>query len=277
MTLGARIRQARKGLGLTQEDLALAVQVTQSVVSHWEIDEKKPTHENLRRLCSIFNRSTDWLLRGEDAGAFALLEERIRALEQQLHGLQSAGPLRIERPVKNVAPLNRRLELRTYNARPARHQDRGASPKWLHLAAGVGGEMEESEEYFLCPELQRSRGIQFAMVRGDSMLETIRQGDLIILKELDSGAGVELPPIKSAQYAKPLREFRSRVPNDEIYALSLDGGESVTLKRVFYQVGGGGEWIMQIVGDNQAVFSPYAVRSSDHIIFYAQFLGLAKI
>lgn len=42
MTLGGRIVQFRKALGLSQEALAEAVGVSRQAVSKWELDEAQP-------------------------------------------------------------------------------------------------------------------------------------------------------------------------------------------------------------------------------------------
>lgn len=61
-TLGNRIMQERKRLGLTQEQLAEKLGVTAQAVSKWEHDQSCPDITALPRLADIFGISTDELL-----------------------------------------------------------------------------------------------------------------------------------------------------------------------------------------------------------------------
>ena len=61
-TLGKRISANRKGLGLTQEQLAEKLGVTAQAVSKWENDQSCPDISILPRLAEVFGISTDALL-----------------------------------------------------------------------------------------------------------------------------------------------------------------------------------------------------------------------
>jgi transcriptional regulator with XRE-family HTH domain len=47
---GAKIRRLRKAAGLTQEDLAQAIEVSRQAVSAWERGSKRPSQRRLKRL-----------------------------------------------------------------------------------------------------------------------------------------------------------------------------------------------------------------------------------
>lgn len=64
MTLGQRIVQYRKALGLSQEELADRVGVSRQAVSKWELDETQPDTDNIIRLAQVLGVSTDELLLG---------------------------------------------------------------------------------------------------------------------------------------------------------------------------------------------------------------------
>lgn len=66
MTLGKRIAEHRKRLGLTQDQLAEQLGVTAQAVSKWENDQSCPDITTLPRLADIFGTSVDALL-GRDA------------------------------------------------------------------------------------------------------------------------------------------------------------------------------------------------------------------
>ena len=65
MTLGEKIKEARKQCGLSQEQLAEKMTVSRSAIAKWETDKGIPDVDNLRALAQLLNVSVDYLL---DAG-----------------------------------------------------------------------------------------------------------------------------------------------------------------------------------------------------------------
>lgn len=65
MTLGQRIAQRRKQLGLSQEALADAVGVSRQAVSKWELDEAQPDAAKIVLLAQALELTTDELLLGQ--------------------------------------------------------------------------------------------------------------------------------------------------------------------------------------------------------------------
>lgn len=66
MTLGQRIKQRRKQVGLSQKELSKAVGVSDSSISLWESDHTAPRGENLHTLASILQCSPTWVLYGDN-------------------------------------------------------------------------------------------------------------------------------------------------------------------------------------------------------------------
>ena len=64
--LGERIRQARKTLGLTQQEFAQRLEVTQPTVHRWEKGSYDPDEQALRRLGVISKLSPAYLRYGEE-------------------------------------------------------------------------------------------------------------------------------------------------------------------------------------------------------------------
>ena len=62
MTLGEKIKQARKNHGLSQEQFAEKLCVSRSAVAKWETDKGTPDIENLKAISSLLNVSIDYLL-----------------------------------------------------------------------------------------------------------------------------------------------------------------------------------------------------------------------
>ncbi len=62
MTLGEKIKNARKECALSQEQLAEKLCVSRSAIAKWETDKGTPDIENLKAISSLLNVSIDYLL-----------------------------------------------------------------------------------------------------------------------------------------------------------------------------------------------------------------------
>ncbi len=75
MTLGEKIKEARKQCGLTQEQLAEKMLVSRSAIAKWESDKGLPDVQNLKTLSRLLNVSVDYLLgNGETVTDFVIRE-----------------------------------------------------------------------------------------------------------------------------------------------------------------------------------------------------------
>lgn len=62
MTLGEKIKEARKQCGFSQEQLAEKMTVSRSAVAKWETNNGLPDVDNLKALAALLNVSIDYLL-----------------------------------------------------------------------------------------------------------------------------------------------------------------------------------------------------------------------
>ena len=62
MTLGEKIKEARKQCSLSQEQLAEKMAVSRSAVAKWEANNGLPDVDNLKALAQLLNVSVDYLL-----------------------------------------------------------------------------------------------------------------------------------------------------------------------------------------------------------------------
>ncbi len=62
MTVGEKIKEARKQAGLTQEQLSEKLGISRSAVAKWETDKGIPDVDNLKILSGLLNVSIDYLL-----------------------------------------------------------------------------------------------------------------------------------------------------------------------------------------------------------------------
>ena len=80
---GSRLRKLRKERNLTQEQLASLIGVKNSVISFYEVGERLPSPDVLRKLALALHVSTDYLLgieRGESLYLGGLDEQDILAV-----------------------------------------------------------------------------------------------------------------------------------------------------------------------------------------------------
>lgn len=75
MTLGEKIRYARKSCGLSQGQLAEKLCVSRSAIAKWETDKGMPDIENLKFLSRLLNVSVDYLLCEETSMESAAIRE----------------------------------------------------------------------------------------------------------------------------------------------------------------------------------------------------------
>ena len=59
---GKKLKTLRTGAGLTQTDLAKKLNLTKSVVSYYELQERIPSPDVLIQLAKIFHVTSDYLL-----------------------------------------------------------------------------------------------------------------------------------------------------------------------------------------------------------------------
>ena len=75
MTLGGKIREARRKRGLSQEQLAERMSVSRSAVAKWETDKGLPDVGNLKVLARLLNVSVDNLLDEAEAMNESVIRE----------------------------------------------------------------------------------------------------------------------------------------------------------------------------------------------------------
>lgn len=64
MTLGKRIKAARKRFGITQREIAKEFDISPAAVSSWERDETVPEFDKLGRLALVLKVPDSWLIKG---------------------------------------------------------------------------------------------------------------------------------------------------------------------------------------------------------------------
>lgn len=89
---GKRLKELRQKAKLTQQQLATRLGVSKSVVSYYELMERTPSPDVLKKLASIFHVSADYLLgisKQETVDVSGLNEEERKVIEDMIALLRS--------------------------------------------------------------------------------------------------------------------------------------------------------------------------------------------
>lgn len=60
--MGDRLRQLRKEKGLTQKEVATALNINMMTYAHYELGDREPSISMLKLLCDFFDVSADYLI-----------------------------------------------------------------------------------------------------------------------------------------------------------------------------------------------------------------------
>lgn len=77
ITLGEKLKSARKSTGLTQEQLAEKLLVSRQAITKWEADKGIPDIENLKKLSKLLNISIDYLLDSGESIDLSIMREEM--------------------------------------------------------------------------------------------------------------------------------------------------------------------------------------------------------
>ena len=89
MTFGEKLKNARKEVGLSQEQLAEKLSVSRSAVAKWEAGNGMPDVDNLKAMAVLLNTSIDYLLDEDEKITF---NETIEPIE--LESFEKTGKCR---------------------------------------------------------------------------------------------------------------------------------------------------------------------------------------
>lgn len=91
MTIGERMRDARKAKGLTQATLAEKVRLKRNTIANYETNNIEPSERSVFDICAVLGINEKWLLTGEGEMLRQLSEdEELELIFDQIH--MSTGP-----------------------------------------------------------------------------------------------------------------------------------------------------------------------------------------
>lgn len=101
MTLGEKIKEARKTIGLSQEGLAAKLCVSRQAITKWESDKGLPDIPNLKALAELLGVSVDYLL---DDGSSVEMNVIKEAIDWEKHPKVKGNALREDAVVLDCYP-----------------------------------------------------------------------------------------------------------------------------------------------------------------------------
>jgi transcriptional regulator with XRE-family HTH domain len=104
----ARIRDARRSLGFTQDELARRVGVSRSAIAQWETDRTGQIRANLARVAAVLGVSVGYLLTGEaESGHIHVEAADERALLGLYRQIREPGRAELLRIARRMAAMQR--------------------------------------------------------------------------------------------------------------------------------------------------------------------------
>ena len=84
MIFSEKLLTLRKAKGITQEQLAEKLDVSRQSISKWESGQSVPELENIVALSTIFDVSTDYLLKSSEIDDLSVKTEMLEKQQQQM-------------------------------------------------------------------------------------------------------------------------------------------------------------------------------------------------
>lgn len=173
--IGQNLKKIRKLKGITQQKLANDFNVAIGTISMWESDKRDPDSNTIAKLAKYFGVSVDYLL-GIDNFINEFSEENLNLLE----------------------------------AKASKFLNKTRIPVLGTIPAGIPIEaIEEILDYEEISQDMAQKGNFFALkVRGDSMLPTIKDGDVVIVKQQDDCESGQICVVMINGFDATLKEIK---------------------------------------------------------------------
>ena len=129
MTIGQRIKEARKSAGLTQRELAEKAGTATGTIQQYELGKRQPRIEQFQAIADVLNVDVNWLMNGytlaqRDQAFRDFVKKRFSEVEVWKTRLdeigQDLGKLNDEGQVEAVKRVKELTEIPRYQATPTR-------------------------------------------------------------------------------------------------------------------------------------------------------------
>ncbi len=136
MIFPEKLQLIRKSKGMTQEDLAAALNVSRQAVAKWESGQGYPDIANLISISSMFNVTVDYLVKDADC------QSRPVAADTESSEIDALIDFRLEANRNTYAGFSNEVEA----SRPASHDYKYEKDGYTYIDTYVGGEIFAGEE-----------------------------------------------------------------------------------------------------------------------------------
>lgn len=190
MSLGIRLRNARKNRGYTQKELAQKIGAKHNSISNWENDQNQPDPATLESLCRVLEVTANYLLLGDSGHpqpAVSPLTDREWELVGKYRGLDTGGRGAVEALLDYFSGLAVKTApaiLTPYASPPALEIIEGRM-SIQSVAAGTGTYLEADafETIRLAKNDRTARASFYVPVAGDSMEPRFHDGDILMVED----------------------------------------------------------------------------------------------
>jgi transcriptional regulator with XRE-family HTH domain len=196
MTLGARIKAARKQAHYTQVELGKKLGALHNSISNWEKNRNDPDMVTMEKLCRILGVSANYLVLGEEMestdNAYNAIERdlirRFRRLSPTEKGAVIALCTYFKAASPKVVPAEKKMQTKE-EERPAFTLVGRLSTQ--SVAAGTGAYLDDDqfEEVLLEDTPLTRKAAFFVPVVGDSMEPRFHDGDILAVAHDEVGIG----------------------------------------------------------------------------------------
>ncbi len=181
LTLGEKIKEARKKSNLKQSDIADALNIKNTTVSNWEKDISKPDIDTIEYLCRAFNVSASYFI--EDLASKEILSVSEKEVIKKYRALDEHG--------KDVTDYVLNAEYARCIKEPEVTYETVLKPDFQAcLSAGTGQFVFDD---LPCEQIEvpiEYSDIDFVIgVSGDSMEPTYHDGDKVMIKKGEVAIG----------------------------------------------------------------------------------------
>lgn len=132
MTLGERLKEARKLKGYTQMEAASKLGITNGALSGYERNYRDPDTEMLKKLANLYEVSTEWLLGNSSLKSKSNKKDELdiaKRMEQLRYDLQNAEGLAFEGEPMSEEARESLLEAMEFGVRLAKRNNKKFIPK----------------------------------------------------------------------------------------------------------------------------------------------------
>ena len=197
MIFPEKLQILRKSKGMTQEDLASALNVSRQAVAKWESGQGYPDIGNLISISSMFNVTVDYLVKDADC------QTRPVSSDMEVSEIDEMIGFRLEANRNTYAAFSNEVAA----SRPSAHDFKYEKGDYTYIDTYVGGESFAGEEAVF------HKGIaKYAMNYCGRVLDETFSGDF--LKEALRAAKADLPYRGPEHYSSGEYTYTCKVTGD---------------------------------------------------------------